>query len=212
MVEYDLELAKKCSLEFCRFPVPRPPIAIVRHLRSAVPNFFPRTESKKVVFFLRKNVLRELIFRNLILEYIPTDTIWPNARRLITHYYSREPGKSPRKLARLYQINFLNLVDTPWTYTLPAFKDINLDMVALLYKAVKGGKFEHFTFDLLNLFMCYAAQPDQIRIQLYKLDFTEREAETLEKALERSAELKPFFKTFPLAPNLNAAFAFLEKL
>ena len=214
MSSYNIKEAESVVLEFCRFPIPRTPSQISLFLKKKLTTFFPRTPTPRTVGPLREKILNPLVKKGFILRYNPQDPSWMKARRLVTHYYSRSPQASPRKLSELYQTNFLCLVETPWLYKVPSFAELNPDLVALLFNFTQSKKQKNYTWKLLNLFHSYNQDEyrDKIRIRIHHLNFSEKEKDLLEKMLDYSPELKYFFDDFPFNPSLPKALEFLEEL
>ncbi|NYZ80085.1 hypothetical protein H0N95_02435 [Candidatus Micrarchaeota archaeon] len=218
MVHYDVAKAERNALEFTRFPVPRTSSDIVRALRINDKRFYAKTPTSQVVKLLRRNVLEPMIEKNLILQYSADDLeTWPRARSLLSYFYSKQDRPSPRKVAELYQANFLYLADDALAFRLPAFKDINLDACALLFNHVRKKEFKNFGFDMLNLIQCYsnASMRDRIRIEIYRLSFEEKEKSTLLRTLEVTSSshlVQEFFNSFPFQPNLQKSLDFMTSL
>ena len=137
-------------IEFCRFPIPRTPTEIVNHLKKEVKDFYPKSRSNIVVRFLKQNHLEELVAKNILVEYFPSDSTWTSTRQLMKHFFKNQNLTVPRKVSALYQINFLYLQHTPHIYKLPVLRDINLDLITLFYPMIKDKKVDNFFWAVLN--------------------------------------------------------------
>ncbi len=208
-------------IDFCRFPVPKTPIDIVRHLKGLDFGFYPGTPDKQVVKFLRTNYLNELVDNGLIVKYTFDSGSWKKARKLLSYYESGNKKKPTRKVSELYQINFLNFFSNKDSFLLkiPSFKEINLDLVVLLYNSFKSVnkkslRLSNFSLELINLMMAYREESvrDKIRIKLYNLNFNDKEIESFEKLLEYSLFMNDFFEKIPFNPNDSRALELIEKI
>ncbi len=217
MTNYDKEEVRKKIIEFCRFPAPRTPKSIVEMLKMNVKGFYGKTPSEQVVKFLEKKELRELVEKNIILEYSPKDNFWNKARTLLSYYYSKVGKKKPRKLKKLYHVNFLHLSDDVLMFNLPKFPEVNLDAVAIFYRIIKDKNIENFSLNLLNLIYSYSSPVlrDDVRIILYDSDLSNDEKELIEKVLEVVTEtnsVQEFFNSFPFQPSIKKAEEFIKKI
>ena len=217
MVQYDQLKVEKDVLEFCRYPVPRTPADIVRYLKQRHPDFYAKTPVNQVVKFVRKDVLVKLVSNSHFVQYLCNDNEWNKTRKLISYYFSKQVQNSPRKLTEAYQVNFLYLSDDALTFKLPSFKEINLDLNALLYPLTSARTYSNFSLNLLNLIYCYSKEEtrDRIRIELYRLNFDDKEKNLLERMLEVSSNndsMKAFFGNFPFQPNIEKALDFMTEL
>lgn len=214
MVAYDLNQVENAVLDICRFPIPRTPIEIAKTLKKTVPSFYPRTDAARTVATLRANTLKPLEEKGLIVRYAPKLPQWARARRMLSYHHSKVPGKSPRKVAELYQINFLFLGKDSQIQRLPSLPEINLDLVILFYNFSELMRLPFYTWELINLFYSFSfpEHRDKIRIKLHQLNFTDRERSTLEKALEYYPEFSDYLGKFPFRPDPGRALQLLEKL
>jgi hypothetical protein len=214
VVRYNKSKIESEVLNFCKFPVPRTSVEIVRYLKARDLSFYPKTEASQVVKFLKRDILDDLVDSGLILRYNSKQPQFERARKLLAYYYSKQPNVSPRKVQLLYQANFLNLGEDNFFKTLPTFPEINLDVTALLYNLTKDKSFENFSFELINLIYCYLDpdNKDKIRLSLYTLDFTERERELIEKILEYNNIMQEFCNSIPMKPDVDRALDFLKSL
>ena len=213
MVSYFKDKINEEIIEFCRFPIPRTPIQIINHLKKSDSKFYQKTEASRVVSFLREKYLKNLEYNGILIKYNLDSKQWKRARYMVKYHYSKSPEKSPRKLTELYQINFLYLKGNPEIGKLPAFSDINLDLVVLFYNFLNVSDIKFYTYELLNLFYSYSIPEhrDKIRIQLYQLNFSEREQNILERALDYHPDFKEFFDELPFRPDPDRAIQLLTK-
>ena len=221
MTKIDKNRVLKEVIEFCRFPVPKTPIDIVRHLKALNKNFYPKTPDKQVVKFLKKNYLNDLVEKGLLVKYEIGSGSWEKARKLLSYYESNNKTKPTRKVTELYQVNFLNFFNekNDFLFKLPCFKEINLDLIVFLYNSMKAVdkkelEIKNFSFVLINLMMAYRDEQtrDKIRIKLYNLNFTDKEIDSIEKLLEYSLFMNDFFEKIPFKPNAEKAVELLEKI
>lgn len=217
MVQYNLSNIEQKTIEFCRYPVPRTPIDIVRYLKMKDSNFYQKTPSEQVVKFLRRGVLDKLVEKNLLVKYNQNHKDWERARKLLSYYFSRQEGKQPRKVAELYQVNFLYLGNDSLVFNLPSFSEINLDATTLLYNLTKGKNYENFFLNFINLILCYKSivLRDDLRMLIYRIDFSDNERKFLEKVLDVTStdkSMNSFFALFPFQPDAEKAKRFLMEL
>ncbi len=213
MPHYNKEFIEREIINFCRFPVPRSPIEIVRYLKAKDLNFYKKTPNPQIVKFLRKDMLDNLVKKGILVKYDEKSLNWIKARKLLSYYESRNKDKASRKLTELYQINFFYLADSPLVLNIPILLDINLDIVALLYNLTRNKHFDNFFFELVNLLYCYDNLKirDKIRIELYNLSFNEKEIGCFEKLFEYTNLMQEFFNLIPFNPNLQKALDFLRE-
>lgn len=212
MASYNKFETNQKIIEFCRFPIPRTPYETIRFLKKEVKNFYPKSRPDLVVNFLRRNHLEELVAKNILVEYSPKEPNWKNIRSLMKYFYKNQNMIPPRKVSSLYQINFLYLQHTPHIYKLPVFKDINLDLITLFYPLSQGKKIQNFFWEILNFVYSAEKERDKIKIELYKLNFSEKERDLLEKFINYSPEFNLFFQSFPFKPDSDKALEFLRML
>lgn len=216
MSNYNKGLAKQRILEFCRFPVPRSRSEISNYLKLSVPGFYPKSNSHRVSLFI-EDLIQDLANSGLIVDYTPNDSTWKNTRKLVSHYFNQNKRHSPRKLSKLYQTNIFCLAGSQYFSILPVIKDINLDLVALWYNFTKDKEtepqFENFFMQMLNLAYCcsFPEIKSKFRIEIYQLDFTERERGLLERIFDYSEKITSKFN-IPFSPNAAAALEFLRML
>lgn len=209
MVRYNIERVKEETINFCKRPIPVAAIEIVRYLKRKVPGFYRKTPAKKIVGKFRGVVLAPLVEDGFIVEYKPEDPVWYKVRALVSRFQTK---KKPRKVSAFYQVNFLYVGGEtyPRVDKLPQpEKELNLDLVVFLSKFEKE---KMGVWDLINLLLCGGEREyqEKLRIYLYKLPFDYNEIEILEKVLDYAPDFK--LEGFPLAPDINSAFSFLEKL
>jgi hypothetical protein len=212
MANYNEFEANQKIIAFCRFPIPKSPMEIVRFLKKEMASFYPKSRPDLVVAFLKRNHLEELVARNLLVEYSMKDPGWSNIRAVMKHFYTGQNLTPPRKVSSLYQINFLYLQHTPHIYKLPVFKDINLDLITLFYPLIKDRKIDNFFWEILNFIYSCEKERDKMKIALYQLNFSERERELLEKFMSYSPEFSQFFESFPFKPDSDRAVELLKAL
>jgi hypothetical protein len=212
MTTYNKFEVNQKIIEFCRFPIPHSPLEIVRFLKKEVKNFYPKSRPDLIVGFLRKNHLDELVAKNILVEYSLKDPNWKNTRALMKHFYTNQNLTPPRKVSALYQINFLYLQHTPHIYQLPVFKDINLDLITLFYPLSNGKKIQNFLWEILNFICSCEKERDRMKIELYKLNFSDKERELLEGFMKYSPEFNSFFESFPFKPDSDRAVELLKQL
>ncbi|RLG22021.1 hypothetical protein DRN74_01250 [Candidatus Micrarchaeota archaeon] len=214
MVSYNLYEAEKIVLDFLRFPIPRTASQIAKQLRKELPSFYQKTGIYRTVKPLRENTLKPLLERGLILRYAVGEPFWKRARAVLRQHNLRVGGRKSRKVSELYQINFLYLGRSPMIYSLPTFPDINLDLVVLFFNFASLISRETYTWDILNLYLCYSDEKmrDEIRLKIHQLNFSEREVNILEKALDYYLEFAGFFSKFPFKANLDKALSLLEEI
>jgi hypothetical protein len=212
MVNYNEFEANQKIIEFCRFPIPRTATEIVRFLKKEVKDFYPKSRPDLIVRFLRQNHLEELVAKNILIEYSKEDQTWESMRKLMTHFFKNQNLTAPRKVSALYQINFLYLQHTPHIYKLPILKDINLDLITLFYPMIKDKKIDNFFWTVLNFIYSCELERDKMKIELYRLNFSEKERGLLENFMNYSAEFKSFFQSFPFKPDADKAIEMLKAL
>lgn len=214
MVHFDKEDAKGKVLEYLRYPVPRTPISIARYLKEEIDNFYPNTEDYRAVKKLKKHVLKDLEQKNLIVKYEENDSNWENARELLKRHYDSTGRSKPRKLSELYQINFFYLGNDARIYQLPVIKEINLDIVALMYRFVEERDEENFFWNILNLFYCYSKDEykGKIRVKVHGPLFEEKESRILERLLDYTENMEGILDKIPFKPDIDRALEFLESI
>jgi hypothetical protein len=212
MTTYNKFAASEKIIEFCRFPIPRPPIEIIKFLKKEVQNYYPKSRPDVIMPFLRKNHLEELIAKNILVQYSINDSNWKNIRAVMKHFYTNQNITLPRKISSLYQINFLYLQHTPHIYKLPILKDINFDLIAIFYPLIKDKKIDNFFWAMLNFLYSCELERDKMKIELYKLNFSEKERGLLENFMNYSTEFKSFFQSFPFKPDADKAIEMLRAL
>jgi len=214
MTHYSLDAAKQELIEFCKYPIPRTGSDIVRILKSKVPNFYPKTTPKRVVKEIRKKIIEPLIKEGKIVEYTQKDEKFSYARKLLSLYFKNQARKSPRKIERLYQVNFLLLGDTYFLGKLPIVKEINLELCAMGYNFVKEKKIEGFAWKVINLLWCYSISGyrSKINIEIEKISFTDKEKDLLEKLLSHFSSFSQIYQQLPFNPSLQKATEFLLEI
>jgi len=212
MTTYNKFETSQKIIEFCRFPIPRTPLEIVNHLKKEVKDFYPKSRPDLVVRFLRQNHLEELVAKNILVEYSIDDAIWKNIRVMMKHFHTSQNVAPPRKVSSLYQINFLYLQHTPHIYKLPVLKDINLDLITLFFPMIKDKKIDNFFWTVLNFLYSCELERDKMKIELYRLNFNEKERGLLENFMKYSSEFKFFFQSFPFKPDADKAVELLRML
>ncbi len=214
MVNYNINKAKKETLNYLRYPVPRTPVSIVRKLKEEVPDFYPNTNPYRVVNRIREKVLKDLLEKNLIVKYTEEDEIWDSARELLKKEYEKERKRKPRNLKELYQINFFYLSEESQFYNLPVLKDVNLNLTAMFYRFLEEKEIKNFFWKILNLFYCYNNEKNKgkIRVKIHSKGFNEKESKLLERALEYSDEVEPILEDFPFDSNIDEAVKFIKTL
>jgi hypothetical protein len=212
MVNYNKFEVNQKIIEFCRFPIPRTPIEIVKFLKKEVKDFYPKSRPDLVVSFLRRNHLEELVAKNILVQYSKGEQNWESIRQLMKHFLKNQNLTTPRKVSSLYQINFLYLQHTPHIYKLPVLKDVNLDLITLFYPLIKDKKIDNFFWAVLNFLYACDVERDKLKIELYRLNFNEKERNLLENFMKYSSDFKPFFQSFPFKPDVDKAIDFLRIL
>lgn len=214
MVYFDKSIAKEKTLDYLRYPVPRTPISIVRHLKKEVDNFYPKTNGYRVVKKLREEVLNDLINQGLILKYKEGDREWGTAKELIKREYEASSKTKPRKLKEVYQINFFYLSKDNLTYKLPVIKDVNIELTALLYRFMEEKEVKNFSLKLLNLFHCYDKEEykGRIRMKIHGKRFNEKESRLLDRSLDHTSEIRKVLNELPFKPDISEAESFLDEL
>lgn len=212
MTTYNKFEANQKIIEFCRFPIPRTPSEIIKFLKKEVKNFYPKSRPDLVVSFLKKNHLNELTTKNILVEYSIQDAHWKKTRAVMKHFHKSQATTVPRKVSSLHQTNFLYLQHTPHIYKLPVLREINLDLITLFYPLVRDKKIDNFFWGVLNFLYSCELERDKMKIELYKLDFSEKERGLLENFMNYSPEFNHFFKTFPFKPDSDKALEFLRML
>jgi len=212
MTMYQKFAASEKIIEFCRFPIPRTPIEIIKVLKKEVQNYYPKSRPDVIMPFLRKNHLEELIAKNILVQYSINDSNWKNIRAVMKHFYTNQNITLPRKISSLYQVNFLYLQHTPHIYKLPVLKDINFDLIAIFYPFIKDKKIDNFFWAVLNFLYSCELERDKMKIELYRLNFSEKERGLLENFMNYSVEFKPFFQSFPFKPDSDKAIEMLRAL
>jgi len=209
---YNKFTANEKIIKFCRFPIPRTAIEVVKFLKNEVENFYPKSRPDLVIGFLRRNHFEELVAKNIIIEYSKNDLEWENIRAVMKHFLKNQGIAPPRKIFHLYQVNFLYLQHTPHIYKLPVLKDINFDLITLFFPLIKDKKIDNFFWNVLNLLYSCELERDKLKIELYRLNFSEKERDLLEKFMNYSAEFKTFFQSFPFKPDSDKAIEMLRML
>jgi len=204
-------------IEFCRFPVPKTAIDIVRFIKYNNSNFYAKTPDKLVVKFLRKNFLDYLVEKGILVKYSPDFDYWAKVRKFLSFYESKNKNKVTRKVNELYQINFFYFKNNSFLFKLPVLKEVNLDLVVLFYnllKNIKSEEFENFSFELINLLMIYRNEKfrDKLRLKIYDLNLEDKEINSFEKIFEYSLYMNEFFNKIPFKPYYEKGINFLEKL
>ena len=212
MVNYNEFEVNQKIIAFCRFPIPKSPIEIVRFLKKEVKNFYPKSRPDLVVAFLKRNHLEELVARNILVEYSLKDPSWPNTRAIMKHFYTSQNQSVPRRVSSLYQVNFLYLQHTPHIYKLPVLKEINQELITLFFPLIKDKKIDDFFWETLNFLLAYDKERDKMKIALYKLNFSEKERTLLEQFTNYAPEFSTFFKSFPFKPDSDKAIELLKGL
>ena len=212
MVNYNEYEVNQKIIAFCRFPIPKSPIEIVRFLKKEVKNFYPKSRPDLIVAFLKRNHLEELVARNILVEYSLKDPSWPNTRAIMKHFYTSQNQSVPRRVSSLYQVNFLYLQHTPHIYKLPVLKEINQELITLFFPLIKDKKIDDFFWETLNFLLAYDKERDKMKIALYKLNFSEKERTLLEQFTNYAPEFSTFFKSFPFKPDSDKAIELLKGL
>jgi len=212
MVNYNEFEVNQKIIAFCRFPIPKSPIEIVRFLKKEVKNFYPKSRPDLVVAFLKRNHLEELVARNILVEYSLKDPSWPNTRAVMKHFYTSQNQSVPRRVSSLYQVNFLYLQHTPHIYKLPVLREINQELITLFFPLIKDKKIDDFFWETLNFLLAYDKERDKMKIALYKLNFSEKERTLLEQFTNYAPEFSTFFKSFPFKPDSDKAIELLKGL
>lgn len=195
-------------VRFCSFPVPRTRSEIAAHLVS-VGQYKSRSDR---VADLIAPLLDEACGRGILVAFSPEGTGWNNARQVVKDFAKRRAKKTPRKLSRLYQTNFLCLAETPGLAEFPTMPDLNVELVTFLYRFVREKPVPGFFWNLLNLFLAYSAFRDRIRLKVHALRLAEGDEEALLRALEQSFRLKNLLEQLPFLPNVEKAEGFLDLL
>lgn len=213
MVYFSINEAKEKTLDFLRYPIPRTPIAITRYLKKELKNYYPNTKDYRTIKSLKENVLNELIENKLIVKYTEEDENWETARELIKRHCESTGKPKPRKLKELYQINLFYLGKDTEIYKLPVIKEVNVEIVALLYRFVEEEK-EFFFWNLLNLFYCYSKDEykGKIRVKIHGRNFDEVESRALDRLLDYTEDMKNLLENIPFDPNIEKAIQFLDEL
>ncbi len=212
MTNYNRFETNQKIIEFCRFPIPRTSTELVNHLKKEVQDFYPKSRPDLVVKFLKRNHIEELVAKNILVEYSQSDSSWKSTRQLMKHFFKNQNLTAPRKIPSLFQINFLYLQHTPHIYKLPILREINLDLITLFYPIIKDKKIDNFFWNVLNFLYSCESERDKLKIELYRLNFSEKERDLLEKFMNYSSEFKTFFQSFPFKPDADKAIDFLRIL
>lgn len=214
MVYFNKEKAKEKTLNYLRYPIPRTPVSVTRHLKKELKNFYPKTEDYRATKKTKKHILKPLNNKNLIIRYTDKEESWKDARELLKKHREARNKPKPRKLNELYQINFFYLGKDTYIYKLPKLKEINLEIVALLYNITQGEQNKNFFWNILNLFHCYSNEKykGKIRVKIYGSQFTDKESKTLDKLLEYHNEMEKVLNKLPFKPDIERCQEFLEKL
>lgn len=214
MVYFNIYKAKKETIKFLRYPIPRTPIEISRHLKENLENFYPKTKDYRTIKSLKENVLNELIDRKLVVRYTEKDENWKIARKLINRHRENKGKPKPRKLTELYQINFFYIGKDTEIHKLPVIKEVNLELVALLYRFIEKEKNQPLFWNLLNLFYCYSKDEykGKIRVKIHGRNFNENESKSLDRLLDHTEDLSKILDKIPFKPDIKKATTFLKKL
>jgi len=214
MTHYSKDIAKQEIVEFCKYPIPRTGSDIVRILKNKVRNFYPKTTPKRIVKDIYEKLLQPLINQGYIIEYNIKDPEFQYARKLVSLYFKNQIRKSPRKIEKLYQVNFLLLGDPKFLDNLPTIKSINLQMCAMAYNFVKEKKINNFTWKLINLLWCYSIPGfrSKINVEIEKVNFTEKEKDLLVSLLNNYNNFAHLYNELPFNASLQKAVEFLLEL
>lgn len=214
MVYFNKEKAKKETLKYLRYPVPRTPISITRHLKKELDNFYPNTKDYRATEKLKKHILKELEEKNLIIKYTEQSENWETARELLRRHYESQDKPKPRKLSELYQINFFHLGKDTHVYKLPVIEQVNLETVALMYRFTEEKENKNYFWNILNLFYCYSKDEykGKIRVKIHGSLFTEEESTALDRLLNHTENLEKVLNKLPFKPNIDKAIEFIETL
>jgi len=212
---YDLEKAKQAVLGFCYSHIPKTPVQIVRGLKQEVKGFYPKTPDKKVVKYLRRDVLLPLKDNGFLVRFIRGDReAWDGARTLVVNDARKGGVPVPRGVKELYQTNVFfekdKLSKTPTIIALPNINpEHNLRAFLLLQKFKKP---VNFTWKFFNLVLCASVKQskDQLRLFIYSLHLDYDSAELLDELLEYGNDYVNF--DFPLQFSMDNAKKFLNEL
>lgn len=211
-----MDSIKEKVLDFCRSPIPRTGIEIVRHVKE---DFYPGTPDAKAVRYLIKEHLDPLVKQGFLVSYAPDNPAWEKARGLVRYSSLKSEGSRPRGVRLLYQINFLYLLppkaDTPYPalHSLPMpQKEMNLDLVTLLSRFFSGRDYDgsRYLWNVLNLFCCFLAHKEALLSKIDSIPFTSEEKMVLRSISEYSDGFRAFADGFPFSPSLEKALGFLE--